>query len=226
MKTESISVKKTVQIVGLLLLFRFLIGISGMFLEGISNDLEEVFRNISSIKISIIVDLITYTASVVTAVLLFPILKPYSHKLSLWFLVFSIIGFANMIQANVNVYTVTKLSQDFTANPGVNDTLFQAITLSREYDSKMNHFFSLIIHSIGALAFYLVLFREKLVPRFISVFAIVAALLVITNVTLLIFDVKSSMIVFLPNGIVQIILGMWLLWKGFSTTLSEEGKTT
>lgn len=64
----------------------------------------------------------------------------------------------------------------------------------------------------GALLFYYVLFRTKLVPRFISVWGFVAAMLVIF---LNVFPLAESMKMYfaLPIMLNEIFLGIWLVIK-------------
>lgn len=216
METKAIVIKRNVQIVGMLILFRFAVGVSGIFLQEISDDLQAVSNHIFKNNIAITFDFLTGMASVAIAILLFPIIKKYSNGLAIWLLAFCAIGFANMIGENISVYTLGKLSQEFTAKGSAETALYQTLARSKVNGYMISHFFGLIIHCIGFVAFYVLLFQKQLVPRLISIFALIALLLVVTNTFLQIFDLKSSMLMYLPNGILQILLGTWLIVKGLN----------
>lgn len=216
METKAIAIKRNVQIVGMLILFRFAVGVSGIFLQKISDDLQAVSNHVFKNNIAITFDFLTGMASVAIAILLFPIMKKYSNGLAIWLLAFSGIGFANMIGENISVYTLGKLSQEFTARGSAETGLYQTLARSKVNGYMISHFFGLIIHCIGFVAFYVLLFQKQLVPRLISIFALIALLLVVTNTFLQIFDLKSSMLMYLPNGILQILLGTWLIVKGLN----------
>ncbi|WP_254561072.1 DUF4386 domain-containing protein [Dyadobacter diqingensis] len=216
METKAIVIKRNVQIVGMLILFRFAVGVSGIFLQEISDDLQAVSNHVFKNNIAITFDFLTGMASVAIAILLFPIMKKYSNGLAIWLLAFSGIGFANMIGENISVYTLGKLSQEFTAKGSAETALYQTLARSKVNGYMISHFFGLIIHCIGFVAFYVLLFQKQLVPRLISIFALIALLLVVTNTFLQIFDLKSSMLMYLPNSILQILLGTWLIVKGLN----------
>lgn len=215
MDTKTISISRTAQIVGALILFRFAVGVLGFFFKSASDDLQKIAQHTSEIKFGLLLGLITGVASISTAILVYPVLKRYSSFSALWFLGFSIIGFAIMLEGNASIYALTQLSQAYVAKTPDETAFFQVMATNLETNYTINHFWGLIIHSIGAFAFYLLLFQEKLVPRPIAIFALLAVILVVINTFLQIFEVKSSMLMYLPNAILQILLGLWFMVKGF-----------
>jgi hypothetical protein len=221
MDTKTISISRTAKIVGALILFRFVVGVLGFFFKSASDDLQKIAQHISEIRFGLLLGLLTGIASISTAILLYPILKRYSGFSALWFLGFSIIGFAILLEGNASVFCLTQLSQAFIDKKPDEAAVFQVLATQLETNYTINHFWGLIIHSIGAFAFYWLLFQEKMVPRFISIFALIAVTLVVINTFLQIFEVKSSMFMYLPNGILQILLGIWFMTKGFAIKTYE-----
>ena len=75
-----------------------------------------------------------------------------------------------------------------------------------------------IFFGLSALLFYYLLYQLKLVPRFISVWGLIGAVLILTWNLLLIFGVSVSigMILALPMILNEIFLGIWLIAKGFN----------
>ena len=74
--------------------------------------------------------------------------------------------------------------------------------------------------ALGALLFYTMLYRTRLIPRFISVWGLIGAVTVLTTTMLEIFalDVSTAIGVVLgvPMLLNELFLGIWLIVKGFN----------
>ncbi len=87
--------------------------------------------------------------------------------------------------------------------------------------------------SVGALMYYAVFYRSRLVPRWLSGWGAVAALLMIAACLLALFsnaDVTGYTLLVLPMGVQEMVLAVWLLTKGFSPVplppaTSSDGRT-
>ena len=74
--------------------------------------------------------------------------------------------------------------------------------------------------SIGGLMFYLLLFKTKLIPRWLSLWGITGTLFTIFASILIMFQkieiITSTYIVLnLPLILLEIVLAVWLIAKGF-----------
>lgn len=219
--------RKTARIVGLLFLLLLITGISGIILRDLSPSLKDVFENSTQIKISILFDLIASTVAVGIAVLLFPILKKFNYNIALWYFGFSIVGFATIIVSNVSVFSLLTLSEEYVKLGSPDTDYFQTLGVLKLGEYFGAHFMGLIIHTFGASMFYYLLFQSKLLPRFLSVWGLIAITLVLSATLLQIFDRSVSMILYLPNGLLQILIGIWLIVKGFNSSaiVSQSKKT-
>lgn len=210
--------RKTARIVGLLFLLLLITGISGIILRDLSPSLKDVFENSTQIKISILFDLIASTVAVGIAVLLFPILKKFNYNIALWYFGFSIVGFATIVVSNVSVFSLLTLSEEYVKLGSPDTDYFQTLGVLKLGEYFGAHFMGLIIHTFGASMFYYLLFQSKLLPRFLSVWGLIAITLVLSATLLQIFDRSVSMILYLPNGLLQILIGIWLIVKGFNSS--------
>ena len=76
-----------------------------------------------------------------------------------------------------------------------------------------------VFFSLGALLFYTALYQSQLLPRFISVWGLIAVGLILTlNLVSLNFKIEMSLklLFALPIILNEIFLGIWLLVKGFN----------
>jgi len=210
--------RKTARIVGLLFLLLLITGISGIILRDLSPSLKDVFENSTQIKISILFDLIASTVAVGIAVLLFPILRNFNYNIALWYFGFSIVGFATIVVSNVSVFSLLTLSEEYVKLGSPDTDYFQTLGVLKLGEYFGAHFMGLIIHTFGASMFYYLLFQSKLLPRFLSVWGLIAITLVLSATLLQIFDRSVSMILYLPNGLLQILIGIWLIVKGFNSS--------
>jgi hypothetical protein len=141
-------------------------------------------------------DVISGLAMIGAAVLMFPFFKISSRKLSFGYLYLKILEGALMIAAGIFF-----LSDSLQGWRGW------------IYDYPQTYEFI-----ISASLFYILLFKTKLVPRFISVWGLIAccALLMASVVGLL--GVNSPMVAVLTIPIItnEVFLAIWLMIKGFN----------
>jgi ABC-type iron transport system FetAB permease component len=79
----------------------------------------------------------------------------------------------------------------------------------------------------GGSALYGLLFRSSLVPRFISVWGLIAVvLLVAANVVALdpSGDFQPAMLLFLPMVLNEPLLAVWLIVKGFTSSAADPAR--
>jgi uncharacterized membrane protein len=82
-----------------------------------------------------------------------------------------------------------------------------------------------IFFSVGALLFYAVLIQSKLIPRWLSIWGLIGAVLILTWNLLGTFgiSVSAGMILALPMILNEIFLGIWLIAKGFNSAAIASG---
>ena len=71
----------------------------------------------------------------------------------------------------------------------------------------------------GAMFFYILLYRTQLVPKYISIWGFVAAVILfqVTLLKLLGFNAPMLDVFLLPMILNELYLAVWLMIKGFST---------
>ena len=79
----------------------------------------------------------------------------------------------------------------------------------------------MLIFAFGALIFYTALFQSKLLPRWISVWGLIAAVMMVTSAVLAMFEVTLPDAVFgllvVPIAVQEMVMALWLIIKGFDT---------
>ena len=231
-KEKMNSNRKTAIIVGVLFLtamVTYLLGAS--LLESILNApdyLITVSANETQVIIGVLLELINVVAIVGIAVMMFPIFKKYDEALALGYVAFRIIESVAIIASDISPLSLLTLSQEYGKAGAPDVSYFQ--TFGTLFMSARAHWTGLmlgIFFSLGALLFYYLLYQSKLVPRFISVWGLIAVVLVLAMNLLETFGISiSAGIIFgLPIILNEIFLGIWLIVKGFNSSAiaSESG---
>ncbi|MEH6535903.1 MAG: DUF4386 domain-containing protein [Psychroserpens sp.] len=222
--------KRTGRLIGLLFLIIFATGIAVyQFLQGpvlFSDDfLTTTSANSNEIIISTLLLFFSGITSVVIAAILLPIFKKFSITLAFLYLAFSILSFIAMSIDNISVLSMLELSQEYTKNGTNNSDILN--TLGNVFYKKhwWTHYLSLLISCFPIFILYYTLHMSKLIPKIISVIGIIAVILMFIEILFSILGNSISMNMLLPIGLIQLILALWLIFKGLnSPTLKTEIK--
>jgi len=218
--------RKAAIIVGAL----FISGYVGVFVaEAISapvlnapNYLSNVYPNKMKVIIAVLVELLLNDVPVVgIGVLLFPILKKYSEGLSLWYAATRIIEAVTLVVSKISTLSLITLSQEYIAAGAPDASYFQtsgALALAGRYWAF--DVINVVFFIVGALILYSMLAKSKLVPRFISIWGLIAvAALTVANligVPDLAQGFSPGQLLYFPIMTSEILLAIWLIAKGFN----------
>lgn len=197
-------------ILGAIVLIESILGAPD-YLTLISNSRTQVI-------LGVLLEWINGLAFVGIAVLLFPILKHRFESLALAYVGFRVIEFILQLAADISPLALLNLSEDFGKAGAPGAASYQALgallLAERFWAFQMLN----LVFGLSALMLYSMLYRAKLIPRFISVWGLVGAALVLANT---VFDMFGISLGVLGNlGILmllnEVFLGVWLIVKGFS----------
>ena len=233
--------RKTAIIVGVLFIFAIvMLFIGEAFYKPILDSpdyLDNAYPNRIVVIIGILLEFTGVPAVVLISVFLFPILKKHNETLALGYVGFRVLEGGILSVAYISKLSLVNLSRDYLNKGGMDASYFQYIGSSIQ---SVNHWAGtqgliyLIVFSLGSLILYSVLYKSKLVPRFISVWGLIAAAILLTGSVLANIDMFTEisglvleLIVALPIAVAEIMLSLWLIFKGFNSSaiVSESAKT-
>ncbi len=154
-------------------------------------------------------------------VLLYPIICRFGPNLSIGFLSFRIIAVTLSISGTILLLSVLALSQVFNDNPSqavdAVKTLGGILKATRDY---VNHVFMILVLAAGNFMFYVLFFKSKLIPAWLSVWGITGAFLSSIASLLVLFQTveiitAEYLVLNAPAGIQELVFGVWLIVKGF-----------
>jgi hypothetical protein len=225
--------RRTAILVGVFFLISnvvFLLG-SFVFVEPILGDPEYLTlasENSSQVTLGALLEISNGVAYLGIGVLMFSILGRRFRSMALWYVAFRVIEFVMQTLSDLSALSLVKVSGAFVGSGAAAAPSYQAVgTLLLAGRSWAFQMVSIAL-VLGALVFYFMLYRTKLIPRFISVWGFIAALFVISTALLDIFGVNVESLEFLGVFMLlnEVFLGFWLIVKGFEPSavnaLSEQ----
>jgi hypothetical protein len=181
--------------------------------------LMDASANQTQVIIGVLLELVNGIAVVGIAVFMFPLFKKYSEALALGYVAVRIIEAVIVIAAVISPLSLIALSQEYVQAGAPDASYFQ--TLGSSFLAARALWVGLMLGifiSLGALLFYYLLYQSKLVPRWLSVWGLIAVALLLTWNLLEMFSISinAGMILALPIILNEIFLGIWLIVKGFN----------
>lgn len=168
----------------------------------------------------ILLELVNHIAVVSISVLIYPVLKPFSERLALGYVVARSIEAVLFAIATMHLLNLIYLSHEFVAagspSPSYFHTLSNVLLAGHDWNSAP---FAFTAFSIGSLMLNYVLYQTRLVPRWISVCGLLAAASILIARLMLLsgLELSSNTMAVLdgPIFLQEMVFAVWLIFKGF-----------
>jgi hypothetical protein len=208
----------------------FLAGYLGIFLGSAiygpfvdaSNYLSVIFPNKDQVVLGMFIELINDVSVIGLAIVLFPVLKKYGERLALGYFGFRMMEAVVLIVSKTGLLSLISLSQEFLAAGSPEGSYFQTVGAAVLADRFWASQIQVVFFCMSALIFYYVMYRSKLLPRFLSLWGFFAVASLIAANLLPVPDLTEgfsiAQLLFLPIFISEILVALWLIVKGFNTT--------
>jgi hypothetical protein len=223
-RKEMNSNRKTAIVVGVLFITATVAGLlSEVF--GPNLDAPDYLANLSANGNQVLIGaLLVFTMAVLIAgipIFMYPILKKYNEALALGYVVFRTIEVVFFIVSAISLLTLLTLSQEFVIAGTPDASYFQILaTLLLAVREWGGGVFSTIVFSLSALILNYVLYRSKLIPRWLSGWGLIGAIFYFLSGFLPLFghDPRSTIYLLMeaPLGLNEMVFAIWLIVKGFN----------
>jgi len=215
--------KKIARIVGVLFITATVSAVLSGFLVGpILDDPDYLIRvsaNENPVLIAVLLELILAVSVVGIAVFLFPIFRKHNEALALGYVGLRILEGVIIIVGAISALLLLTLSQEYVAGtPDASyfQTLGTLLIEERDWTFLLG---PVIVFSLNSLILNYLLYQSRLVPRFISVWGLIGATLLLAAGLLGMFDIyniDSTVFLAAPIGVNEMVLAVWLIVKGFN----------
>ena len=217
--------RKTAIIVGALYIIGTVAGMLGEIF-GPNLDAPDYLANLSTNEKQVLIRaLLFFTMAVLTvgiSIYLYPILKKYNEALALGHVVFRTIETVFFTVSAISLLTLLTLSQEFVKAGTPDASYFQILATSLLAAGKWaGGVFATIAFSLSAMMLNYVLYRSKLLPRWLSGWGLIGAALYLGSGFLPLFghDPRSTINLLMdaPTFLQEMVLAALLIVKGFNS---------
>jgi len=189
---------------------------------GAEDYFAEILASESQLRIGVLLEVINGVAVVGIAVMMFPILKKIDEALALGYVALRVVEGIIVFAAVLSPLTLLVLSQEYVTSAAANSSSLQAAAASLV--ALRGHLIGEmlgIFFSLGASLFYYLLYRSRLLPRLLTVWGLIAVVLVFAwnFLELIGYSIDAGIVFGLPIILNEIVLGIWLIAKGFNPSV-------
>lgn len=182
-----------------------------------TNLLEEFSDKSSQIAVAALLMLLDAISVAFIAIMLFPILKKKSESLALGYVGMRIMEGILFATYVVVLLTILSISKEYSASNVQDASNFESIGQSLLILAKWTFDIGLgIVFTISALILNYILFRFVLVPRWLSAWGFLGALVTMTIVLLKFYDIQVTEALDFIIGIQEMVFAIWLIVKGLN----------
>ena len=169
-------------------------------------------------------ELITAVAVVGTGIALFPIFREHNEALALCYAGGRIIEGVFIVVTAIGALSLLTLSREYVAGvPDVSSfqTLGTVLLAERDWNFLIG---PNTLFSLNALIVSYLLYQSRLVPRFLSVWGLIGAPLILAASLLRVFGVLTlfspiAALLALPIALNEMVLAVWLIVNGFTSSI-------
>ena len=192
--------------------------------------LDSAYPNRTIVLAGLLLELSGALAIPLIPAALFPILKQHNEALGVGYLAFRTFEAILNTLAIIGSLALLNLSQSYLDLGAVDAAAYlvigSAIQALRDWAFSLSVSF---VFPVGGLMFYFALYRSRLIPRFLSIWGLLAAALLLIGSMLSIFEAVGGIsevvvqsIVVLPIAVNEMVLALWLIVKGFSSPTTSD----
>jgi hypothetical protein len=221
--------RKTAIIVGVLFIIGTVAGIlSVVFTSSILNApdyLMKVSANENKIIIGALFVLVMGFVLAMVPVIMFPIFKKHNEALAIGYVVFrGALETITYITTAISWLLLLPLSQEYVKAVSPDTSYFQTFGTLLQRVSQLP--MGVFVFGLGALIFYYLLYQSKLIPRWLSVWGIIAIILNLITGVLILFGVQSgfstsNLVMNFPIFLQEMVMAVWLIVKGFNPSAAS-----
>ncbi len=199
-------------------------GFTGSLLSA-SDYLTRISTNGNPIMIGALLTFIAAAASSGIAIALYPVLRKYHEGLALGAVGFRLIEGVFYMVGAICLLSLFPVSQELVSAASQGTYYYQTLGhLLLAVHDLAGFVFAVLAFGVGGLMYYSVFYQTRLVPRWLSVWGLVAMVSLLVASLLTLFDgepfsISGSLIVLaLPIALQEMVMAIWLIVRGFDSS--------
>jgi hypothetical protein len=216
--------RKSAVITGVLFIIATAASLAGSGIMGSRLDAPDYLADLTNSQSravwSVIFQFIAAAGSAGIAMSLYPVLRKHGEGLALGSVGFRLVEGVFYLVSALGLLLLVSLSRDYVKAGAALASQYQAMGAMLMALRKWAGFvLGVIAFCVGASMYYYLLFRTRLVPRWLSLWGLVALAMLLTMVILVMFGREPAgtmLVLALPIAVQEMVLALWLIIKGFN----------
>jgi len=216
------SYKKTSRFLGASFLLQAIASLISTFLlspliipGNIINTMTNIGNNVFQIRASIMGEMVAVIGIVMLGVLLYLTLKKQDGKIALIALGLYLLTVAIIAISRIPLFALLQISQESIIAD--HPAYFQSLGNMFYELQEFGYFLHMLPYTLGAALFYYLFYKSDFIPRFLSLWGLLAASLALIGSVFDHLGFEISMLIFLPTLPFDFAIGIWLIVKGICT---------
>ncbi len=187
--------------------------------------LVTVYPQRTLVTIGILLDFVCAPAMIMIPILLLPLFRTFNMTLAYGYVVFR--AFEGILFTVILAlsHSLIGISREYTSTDALDSVDFSAVGSSVHAVIESGTILYILVYGVGALMFYYLLYRYRLIPRWLSGWGFLAVVLLSVGDILYMFDVfgavplMRAMTYFAPPiGLQEAVMAVWLIVRGFDSS--------
>jgi hypothetical protein len=180
--------------------------------DDISASMTNIANNATQMRASIVFTMITAIGIVMIGVLMYVILKKQNRNIAIVAMGLYLLEAAILAASRIPAFALLRISQE-SVIAGHPDYLQILGNLSYE-SADFGDWLHMLPFALGATLFYYLFFKSGFIPRALSLWGLIAALLAVIGTLFGLLGYDVPIVVFLLSLPFELTIGVWLIVKG------------
>lgn len=185
-----------------------------------SEPLAEISDNTTQLTLAALLMAINSGAVVGIGLLLYPIIKQHSETIALAYIGTRIFEGTLMSVGIISVLSLVPLSQEYVQASGAEASALQAVGELAVQGNFFAYSIAMIGLAVGSMPLCYLLYRTRLVPRWISVFGLIGYPVLLGMMVIDLFGAGPGPMLYalyIPGAIFELAIAVWLIVYGFNS---------
>jgi hypothetical protein len=180
--------------------------------DSITDTMTNISNNALQMRASIVIAMITAFGIAMIGVLMYAILKKQNRNIAIVAMGLYLLEAATLAASRIPAFALLRISQEsvIAGHPAYMQTLGNLFYESAEFGDWLH----MLPFALGATLFYYLFFKSGYIPRFLSLFGLIAASLALIGTPFVLLGYAVPRFVFIPNLLFELTIGVWLMVKG------------